>query len=247
MNGLPILNYHALDDRGSVISTAPSWFEQMLRTLHAEGFRCVDLESWVIAGRPVIERGFALTFDDGLSSIQRGVDVLVRYGFTATVFVVTGRIGLDNRWPGQPRGIPTSKLLDKNDLIELRSVGLTLGAHSVTHPHVKQLTLAEMEQEIVDSRAAVEQLTGAPCRLFAYPYGDAPAAARKVIALEFAGGFGTRLAYANTQEDRDDISRIDSYYLRTTRSLRSLVDGSLPRDLRLRRAARAARRAFAIA
>ncbi len=134
MTGLPILTYHAIDTSGSVIATDPKWFAAAMATLHSEGFRCVDLRAWVDAGRPEIERGFALTFDDGLSCIRQAAEVIAKLGFTATAFLVTGRMGRDNRWPGQCDRVPTSSLLDWTDLEDLFVAGFRFGATRSTIP-----------------------------------------------------------------------------------------------------------------
>src|SRR4029079_17469494 len=94
--GLPILAYHSLDTSGSVISTDPVWFAETMRILVASGFRTVDLADWLARGRPVLERAFAITFDDGLRSVLEAVDVLTEYQLHATAFLVTDRVGSNN-------------------------------------------------------------------------------------------------------------------------------------------------------
>lgn len=49
---------------------------------------------------------------------------------------------------------------------------LELGAHTITHPYLDQLTRQEQEQEILGSRDVLSKLTGKPIRYFAYPGGD---------------------------------------------------------------------------
>ena len=247
MSRLPILTYHALDDSGSVISTKPAWFAETLAALHREGFTCVDLEDWAARGRPPVARGFALAFDDGLASIRLASDGLARYGYTATAFLVTGRMGRDNACHGQPPGIPVSKLLDWPDLETLRASGFRFGAHTQTHPRLGLCDRDRLIGEVTGSALDIEAHMGQPCRLFAYPYGDAPAAATDLVAAHFAAGFGTRLGYASSRESAARLSRVDAYYLRGPRALRALLDGRWETELHVRRAARALRRGFAVA
>jgi peptidoglycan/xylan/chitin deacetylase (PgdA/CDA1 family) len=247
MSGLPILTYHALDASGGVLATDPSWFAETLAALAEAGFRCVDLADWVAAGRPPVGRGFALAFDDGLRSIARAADLLARHRFTATAFLVTGRMGLDNGWPGQPSWVPRSPLLDRSDLPSLRAAGFRFASHTRTHPRLDRLTTGDVEDELRGSRDDIEAMTGAPCRLLAYPYGLAPARARRLVARHFAAAFGTRLAYATPDEGVTCMSRIDAYYLRSSRALGHLLAGTWPRRLALRRAFRAAKAGFSSA
>lgn len=247
MTTLPILNYHAIDHSGSVISTSPEWFDQTMNSLHAEGFRCVDLASWIKAGRPHITRGFAITFDDGLISIRSAADTIARFGFTATAFLVTGRMGHNNSWPGQPAHIPTCELLAWNDLENLNAAGIRFGAHTRTHVDLGRLSPQEIREEILESRDTIEQRTGALCRLFAYPYGIAPKDAQDLVLQEFDAGLGTNLAYATDLENQACLSRIDAYYLRSPHAIKRLLNGSIANRLRLRRVARFAKRVIAIA
>lgn len=238
---LPILMYHALDSTGSVISTDPGWLAETLDALASAGFRSVDLPSWIEQGRPPVNRCFALTFDDGLCSMRRGLDSLVRHGFTATAFLVTGRMGLDNAWQGQPRGIPGSKLLAWSDLPDLQAAGLRFGAHTRTHPRLDRLDEQALVEELRGSRDDLEQRLGEACPLFAYPYGIAGMRVRRVAARYFSAGFSTRLDHAKSSDDPMWISRIDAYELRSPRSIRALIEGGSAR-LRLRRTIRAGRR-----
>jgi hypothetical protein len=247
MIGLPILNYHSLDDSGSVISTPARRFSATLDRLVAEGFRCVDLLGWVRAGRPQIARGFALTFDDGLASIVRAADPIARHGLCATAFLVTARMGLDNDWTGPSRGVPPMKTLDWRDIGELRSAGFRFGAHTSTHPRLGRCDTSRIECEILDSRSIIEDRTSDFCDLFAYPYGDAPLSARRIVSRHFSAGFGTRLAYGSGDDDLAEISRLDAYYLRSDDGLARLISGRWGLSLSLRRVARSARRMIAVA
>src|SRR5579884_1948264 len=49
--------------------------------------------------------------------------------------------------------------------------GVTLGVHSATHRTLPRLTDAELDRELVESRAAVQRATGVAPDVFAYPYG----------------------------------------------------------------------------
>ena len=245
MNGLPILAFHAIDDSGGVLSTPLHHFRDTIAALISEGFRGVDLADWIERGRPVVDRGFAVTFDDGLRSILLAAEVLSRFGVPATVFLVAGRMGLDNGWPGQPRGLPRMATLAWSELANLRDADFRFGAHTLTHPHMDECSQKKMSEEMIGSRAAIEDVTGNPCGLFAYPYGEASAPAREAARRYFDASFGTRLAYASSGEPIDRISRIDAYYLRSSRAVAALASGALPGLLRWRRAARGAKRLVA--
>lgn len=57
------------------------------------------------------------------------------------------------------------KALSRNSLFEI-------GAHTFDHPMLTQCEPAEMRRQMGGSKRWLEQLTGQPCKLFAYPAGD---------------------------------------------------------------------------
>jgi peptidoglycan/xylan/chitin deacetylase (PgdA/CDA1 family) len=52
------------------------------------------------------------------------------------------------------------------------STGHEICSHTVTHPFLSQLTTAQVDQELADSKSFLEQLTGIPIVDFASPFGD---------------------------------------------------------------------------
>ena len=100
---------------------------------------------------------------------------------------------------------------------------------------------------MLDSRRAIEDRTGEPCPLFAYPYGDATEAARALVTRHFTAGFGTRLAHATAREEVSCLSRVDAFYLRRPRDLARFFSGRWPGWLRARLAARLVRRTISVA
>jgi peptidoglycan/xylan/chitin deacetylase (PgdA/CDA1 family) len=244
--GLPILTYHAIDTTGSVIATDPSWFAETLDALGEAGYHALDLGDWIARGRPDVDRGFAVAFDDGLRSILDVADLLVRHKAPATVFLVTDRMGGDNDWLGQPPAIPRAPLLAWSDLDALASAGFRFAAHGRTHRRLDRCDDAALERELRGSRDAIEQRLGRPCRLLAYPYGRATPRVRRAAIRHFDAAFGTRLDFATAAEDPSHVSRIETHYLRSRRALERLLSGRWGPWLRGRRILRAARRAWPV-
>ena len=239
---LPILTYHAIDSSGAVTSTDPARFAETLDALLEAGFRAVDLGEWIEAGRPPVEDGFAVAFDDGLRSVLGVADRLARLAIHATVFLVADRIGLDNAWPGQPTWVPRARLLDRGDLGSLARLGFRFGSHGCTHARFDRCRTDSLENELARSRDVIEQGIGSPCRLLAYPYGAADARVRLAASKTYDAAFGTRLDYASSSDDPFDIARIDACYLRPRRALDRLIAGRWRGRLSVRRALRGARR-----
>lgn len=99
---------------------------------------------------------------------------------------------LDELWrlrDAAPLMRPTHRALLAGELCQLAASGLVdVGAHTVSHPLLRELSPVELEQEIGGSRRALEQILKRPVTAFAYPYGgrhDYNAAA--VAAVREAG------------------------------------------------------------
>ncbi len=129
-----------------------------------------------------------LTFDDGCDNFYtEAFPRLSRYGYTATVFVVTDWIGKKGylNWP---------------QLNELHSAGITIGSHSCSHPHLPDLDPVQMKIEIARSKETLEQKLGMAVALFCYPFGGFSAQ-----AVEFVRAAGYKTAFTtNRSLGRDD-------------------------------------------
>ena len=98
---LLILTYHAIDDRPDVISVSPEQFGWQMEQLAARGLNGISLgmafEHLEKTGQYPSD-SVVLTFDDGyLSVLEHALPVLQPHGFSATVFLVAGMMGM-RRW-----------------------------------------------------------------------------------------------------------------------------------------------------
>lgn len=119
----------------------------------------------------------ALTFDDGLADNATVLGPLLDdAGAPATVFVVSGWIGA--RHPDAP----WAPMLTGPQIRALHAAGIEIGAHTATHRDLTGLGPDEVRDEIVGSRAALEELVDAPVRTLAYPYGAADDRVRRACA-----------------------------------------------------------------
>jgi peptidoglycan/xylan/chitin deacetylase (PgdA/CDA1 family) len=107
----------------------------------------------------------AITFDDGWrDNLTVAWPILSQLGLRATIFLV-------GQWVAQGRN-PEGEFLEPRDVAALHAEGMEFGAHTITHPRLTTLSDAEVRDEMVRSRQAVEDWTSAACSAFAYPYGD---------------------------------------------------------------------------
>src|SRR5262245_46670162 len=128
-----ILTYHSLDDSGAVLSTPPRIFAAQMQSLHERGIRVIPLSEvgQALSGQAGPEPLLALTFDDGFRNVyEYGLPVLQRYGFAATVFLVTDYSGAANAWPGQPAAVERRPLLGWAEVKEMSGAGIAFGSHT---------------------------------------------------------------------------------------------------------------------
>jgi peptidoglycan/xylan/chitin deacetylase (PgdA/CDA1 family) len=214
-----ILTYHSVDESGSVISIAEQVFRRHVRWLASGRVRVLPLDR--LADAPDGEDAVAITFDDGLESFERIAAPLLReHGLPATLFVVTDAVGTTNVWPGgADAGIPVFRVSGWNALGRLAAEGVSIGAHTCTHPNLALVDRDAVEREIVASKAALARELGIDVATFAYPYGALCDAARDVVAREFRYGVTTRLAMLASHDDPAMLPRLDSYYFRAPGTL----------------------------
>lgn len=172
---VPILLYHDIvpetqpvEARGLGVSI--DRFRDDMERLRARGWRCVsafEAAELALTGRRAA-RTFALTFDDGLRDFaELAHPVLKRLGFTATVFVVAGRIGGRADW-GSAGGKP---LLDADEIRMLAREGVEFGSHGCTHVRLPACSERELFDELRGSRATLADLIGRDVTSIAWPYG----------------------------------------------------------------------------
>src|ERR1700737_2721561 len=167
---VPIVYYHYIrinpnprDRVGFSLSTPPAMFSAQMQYLANHGFHVISLHQAVVAinnhsglpSRPVV-----LTFDDGYADFFTvAVPILQSHGFTATSFVISGRMG-------------SGGFMTTNQGVAGDAMGFTIGAHTVDHVALSAQPPARAVWEMKQSKLSLEELLGHPIIDFAYPYGS---------------------------------------------------------------------------
>ena len=185
-----------------------------------------------------------LTFDDGFTSVvDTAAPLLLERSFPATVFAVAGYLGKTNDWPSQPGWVERRRLADTAQLAELARAGFEVGAHGLEHAPLGKATSEVVHRELVESKAALEDAMGVSIASFAYPYGSLPPRAEQAQVLRtYAAACTTIPDLVRADSNLAALPRVDAHYLRSTDSLRRLLEGSGRARLGARRAARRLRR-----
>lgn len=190
--GITILSYHSLDDYGTGISVPPRLFRAQMATLAAEGcptFTMAQVAAHLGARRPFPPRAVAITFDDAFANVATvGLPLMQRHGLTATVYVITGMVGRMTQWTNKDVALPSLPIMSWEQTMGLKSSGIEIGAHTVSHGFLSQCSRGTLDRELQESRATLESKLGVPVRAFAYPQGDYN---EGVVAATRAAGYST--------------------------------------------------------
>lgn len=163
-NGPRVYMYHYIrsgvdktkDALGYNLSINPVDFEKQLQTLKNGGFQGVTVSNMVRGDAS--SKSIALSFDDGYSDFYTNAfPLLKKYGFTATVYVISSKDG--------------GQYLSWDQIKELSSAGIEIGSHTVNHKGLDKLSIEDQRYEIFQSKKDIEEHLGKTISSFCYPSG----------------------------------------------------------------------------
>ena len=175
-------------------------FRRQIAALDRAGYEAVTLgdvwrhwhEDAALPAKPVV-----ISFDDGYASQYRTAFPALR----------------DRRWPGVLNvqisrlgargGVPTAQVR------RLIARGWEIGAHTVTHPDLRTVDAARLEEEVAGSRAALQREFGQPVDFFCYPFGRLDATVREAVrAAGYKAATTTKRGLAAPEDDPFALDRI---------------------------------------
>jgi peptidoglycan/xylan/chitin deacetylase (PgdA/CDA1 family) len=177
--GIPVLNYHAIDDTDAYLSSANvsvslKSFREQIAWLHKEGYTSPgkdELRAVILDGRKIMDKKVLITFDDGYHSLYKhGLEILAEYGFTATLFLSTSFIGkhYDQK---DFEFVKHDRQLTWEEIKALAQNGWSIQSHGYTHVRLNSLDNERLVKELTLSKQLIEQNLGTEVDEFAFPYG----------------------------------------------------------------------------
>lgn len=200
---IPVLLYHAIGERPrpglEPYTVHPRVFCEHLDVVVASGATSVTMTALArgLSGhRSLPMHALGMTFDDGYADTWGAVRELRHRGLQSTVFVISGEVG-------RPGWLTHAQV---RALARFRDV--EVGAHSVTHPRLDELSVARLEAEVSGSRSQLQALTRTPVTTFAYPHGGYDRRVRRaVIQAGFLGAAAVKNALSHADDDPYAIAR----------------------------------------
>jgi peptidoglycan/xylan/chitin deacetylase (PgdA/CDA1 family) len=215
---IPILMYHSISDEVQArhpyyeMNTSPQVFRRQMSFLCQNGYSTVSLGEAVNALEthgPDL-KSVVITFDDGYKDFYTDAfPILHECGFSAALFLATGRVGNKSiQFEGK-------EYITWSEVRELQPRGIRIGSHTISHPTLVNLKEPDIDRELCHSKRTIEDELGVGVTSFSYPYAfpetDRPFVKRLKTILEMHGyenGVSTILGTARRDSNPFFLPRI---------------------------------------
>lgn len=174
----PILMYHSVAKmpRGTQmrgLHVNPNRFKFQMMLLKILGYRGVSInELYLSLKNKTNEKVVGLSFDDGYKNNYENVlPILEKYGFTATIYLVSKNIGGINSWDTNI-GLSEYELMDETEINNWIKSGMEIGSHTMNHVNLSKCSSSKAREEIYQSKIDLESKFNTEIRHFCYPYGS---------------------------------------------------------------------------
>lgn len=175
-----ILAYHSVSQhRRDGLAVQVTDFENQMAWLHRHGYLSMTLAEFINRPTDKGDRIVIITFDDGYAdNYALAFPILRRYGFVATIFLVSDYVGTNHRYlwdrpkvKGQ-RNHMSYHLLGWDEVHEMAACGFEFGSHTCTHSRLTDLSPNRRWDEIKRSREDLQGKLRHEVGTFCYPFGD---------------------------------------------------------------------------
>ena len=158
-----VLNYHKVVDEHMSLSVPLADFEQHMKWLKEYGYTSItpeELYEFIVNGSELPEKPVLITFDDGYKdNYTNAYPIMKKYGFTGTIFVVTGFLGVYDNY------------MTWEQAKELSDNGFSIESHTYSHKSMTETSDEEISKELTKSRDTIKNKLGIDADFMAYPTG----------------------------------------------------------------------------
>lgn len=199
---VPIMTYHHVNnvDPKRQDTVSPERFEWHMAYLKKHHFNVLPLRALVRIikqGKPLPRKTVVITLDDGYEdNYQYAFPILKKYGFPATIFVITDVINDEG-------------YLTTTQMKEMLAQGIEIGSHTRRHAYLPGILGKTLLEEIQGSKDRLEQELGVPDVDFAYPAGGfTDEVKRAVQAAGYESACTTNRGYDRFNRDVYELKRV---------------------------------------
>jgi peptidoglycan/xylan/chitin deacetylase (PgdA/CDA1 family) len=201
---LPILLKHRLVATffitTGVLDGGRMWNDSVIEAMRAADSGMLDLERWGLGAHRLSDAASRKrAVDDVIRSIKYRAPP-ERAEIAAGIAQLAGRAARSDL------------MMTSEQVRTLARAGMEIGAHTVTHPLLKNLSDGDARREIADSRDRLRDILGRDVRVFAYPNGKpgkdyAARDVSSVRALGFSGAVSTAWGAGTSRSDPFQVPR----------------------------------------
>jgi large repetitive protein len=158
-------------------------------------------------------RGFVtFSFDDGIRQ-GKVAGLLKKYSIHATFYIYSDPVLLNWKEYFTPAQVKA-----------LSQAGHEIGSHTRTHPHMTELSDADLLEEVRGSKQALEDMTGQSVKTFAYPYGEYDQRVINVVRQYHIAARATRKGLNSRTQDRYALRAFCPLNTTTVAEVKALID-----------------------
>ncbi|NEU31769.1 polysaccharide deacetylase family protein [bacterium LRH843] len=215
---VPILMYHAIDEyKGKGINelyVTPANFESQLNYLKTAGFSPIQFDD--LSNIQNIEMPILITLDDGYKNNINAFNILKKlnspsFQAKATIFVIGRKIDTET-------GLTAEQLKEMSD-----SGIISVQSHTITHPSLPLVT--NFAEELGESKAKIEAITGKKVSAIAYPSGEYDSNVIAETKKYYDYAVTTKPGVANLDASHYEMKRIRINYSTSLAEFESLLNG----------------------
>ncbi|MCK5180799.1 MAG: polysaccharide deacetylase family protein [Candidatus Omnitrophica bacterium] len=199
---VPVIMYHQVThtERPQSNWVSPENFEWQMAYLKDHGYNIIrlgDLVEATQAGRSLPRKTAVITFDDGYeNNYTEAFRILKKYGFPATIFVSTDKVGTEGR-------------LTWAQMKEMLASGIDIGSHTQTEAYLPDALVEQQRREIVVSKSILEQNLGITVDHFAYPIGGFSEGIKQIVKeAGYKSACATNRGYDRFNKDVFELNRV---------------------------------------
>ncbi|MBN1870365.1 MAG: polysaccharide deacetylase family protein [Candidatus Omnitrophica bacterium] len=199
---VPILMFHQVTytEHPQPNWVSPENFQWQMAYLKDHGYNVIRLGELVegtLAGRAFPRKTVVITFDDGYeNNYSNAFKVLKQYGFPATIFIGTDRVG-------------TKERLTWDQMKEMIASGIDIGSHTQSEAYLPDIPVEQQQQEIQTSKNIIEQNLGVNVEHFAYPIGGFSEGIKEIVKQAgYQSACTTNRGYGRLNKDVFELKRV---------------------------------------
>lgn len=230
---IPVLMYHHLlkeeeyyyDNNPAAITVEA--FEEQMAYLHKYGFNTItllELEKFLKGELEVPKRSVVITFDDGYSSnYQYAYPILKKYGFEASIFLITHSVKAVSEafTPVRSTSLGWDQIVETMDIFEYANHSHDM--HRENEDGINYLNFMPydtIKQDLALNKAITQS------DYFAYPYGKYNEMTLEILEeLGYQLAFTTRTGYVRRGDSLLELNRFGIYPTTSMMRFREIIHG----------------------